>query len=420
MSVAAKPLPYQEAAAIVREQAGRLAAQGSRGREELSLLEAQGRVLAQDLVADRDQPPFARSTRDGFAGRAAEFAQAGPLEVVGLLRAGECWTGGAVPERGCVEIMTGAPVPAFADCVVMVEHVERRGTEIALEAGRVIKAGENVVPAGAEASAGAVVLPEGTRLTAHGVAVAASCGYAQVAVWRRPRVAILSTGDELVELGEQPLAHQIRNSNSWTLAAQVRALGGEPVLAPPVRDDAAALEAAIRTAAATCDLVVLSGGVSMGKYDLVEPALEALGGRFLFTGARIQPGKPVVFGLLEGSGQAALPFFGLPGNPVSTIVCFALFVAPVLAALAGERGYAPRFVQARLRGRLECKPGLTRFLPAQLTHAIEGGSVEVVAWQGSGDLAATAQANCFAVAPEPEGQQGGVLVEGAIVSVLLA
>ncbi len=403
-------LPYGEAAEKVRTEAEQLLAERS-GEETLPLLEAVGRVLREPVLADRDQPPFARATRDGFAARAGDWSR-GTLPVVGLLRAGEAWAG-RLEVGSCLEIMTGAPVPDGADCVVMVEHVVREGGGIALEAGRRIAAGDNVVPAGAEARAGAVLLPAGTRLNAHGVAVAAAVGYAAAAVFPKPRVAILSTGDELVDVAELPAPHQIRNSNSYTLAAQVRALSGEPQLFAPVADTREALEAAVTQAAADADLLLLSGGVSMGKYDLVEPALAALGGQFHFTGVHIQPGKPVVFGSLYGG---RLPFFGLPGNPVSTIVCFALFVAPVLAALGGERGYRPRFVQARLRGRVPAKAGLTRFLPAWVTHAVAGSTVELIPWQGSGDLASTARANGFAVLPD----SANAFPEDSAVSVLLA
>ncbi len=403
-------LPYSEAAETVRAEAERLLGQ-QRDEETLPLLEAAGRVLRNSILADRDQPPFPRATRDGFAARAEDWLR-GALPVAGLLRAGEVWSG-AVQPGTCLEIMTGAPVPAGADCVVMIEHTMREAGGIGLAAGRRIAAGENVVAAGAEARAGAVLLPAGTRLNAHGIAVAAAVGYAAVPVFRKPRVAILSTGDELVDVAETPAPHQIRNSNSYTLAAQVRALGGEARLCAPVADTAEALQAAITTAMADTDLLLLSGGVSMGKYDLVEPALAALGGRFYFTGVQIQPGKPVVFGSLHEGG---LPFFGLPGNPVSTIVCFALFVAPMLAALGGERGYVPRFVQARLRGQVRGKQGLIRFLPAWVSHDVAGATVEVVPWQGSGDLASTARANGFAVLPDST----DALADGATVTVLPA
>ena len=404
---------------MVAEAAQRFA-RAAETAETTTLLDGMGRVLAEPVIADRDQPPFARSTRDGFAARAEDWSR-GMLPVAGLLRAGERWEE-TLTQGTCLEIMTGAPVPDEADCVAMVEHTDRSRDGVELLAGRRMQAGENIVPAGAEARAGTMLLPAGTRLNAHGVAVAAACGYATVRVYRRPRVSILSTGDELVDVGDTPRPHQIRNSNSYTLAAQVRALGGEPQLFRPVADTAEALDVAIKdaihdgvsgAAGEGADLLLLSGGVSMGKYDLVEPALARLGGEFRFTGAQIQPGKPVVFGSLH---EGRLPFFGLPGNPVSTIVCFALFVAPVLAALGGERGYGPRFMQARLRGRLAAKPGLTRFLPAMITHALEGATAEVIAWQGSGDLSSTARANGFVVAAD--GNEP--LEDGAMVTVLLA
>lgn len=409
MSLPDKPLSYTEASALVCDRALRLKP-GLDSAEMLNLLAARGRVLRQPLLADRDQPPFARSTRDGFAGRAAEWA--GSLQVAGLLRAGEVW-GKPIAAGHCVEIMTGAPLPAGLDCVVMIEHVERDGNMVQLAEGRTIAAGDNVVPQGAEAQQSTVLLPASTPLNAHGIAVAAACGYARIEVYKRPRVAILSTGDELVDVADTPLPHQIRNSNTYTLAAQVEALGGEALLLPPVADEAQALETVILEASQSCDLLLLSGGVSMGKYDLVEPALAALGGVFHFTGARIQPGKPVVFGELRGTG---LPFFGLPGNPVSTIVCFAVFVAPLLAALCGQGEYTPPFAQARLRHEYRGKAGLTRFLPALLTHDIALPSVEVIAWQGSGDLAGTARANCFMVVPE----EAAGLAAGTTVTVLLA
>ncbi len=392
---------YEEAAAVVRAEAARLHPVRT---EAVPLGEACGCVLAEPLRADRDQPPFPRSTRDGFAARVGDWP--GPLEAAGLLKAGGHW-GTPVPAGMCLEIMTGAPVPPELDTVAMVEHCERAGSRIKLAGGRGLEAGENIIPRGAEAMAQAVIIPAGTRLTTHGIAAAAACGYASLPVFTKPRVAVLATGDELVEVNAAPEPHQIRNSNTWSLAAQVRALGGEPLLLHPAPDEPRALEQALREALASADLLLVSGGVSMGQYDLVEPAIDALGGRFHFTGAKIQPGKPVVFGELEGK-----PFFGLPGNPVSTVVCFALFAAPVLAALGGELTYTPRFALAELGAPVRNKPGLTRFLPALHRHPL----VEAIPWQGSGDLASTAKANCFLVVP-PE---AGDLQPGASVAILLA
>ncbi|HTV14139.1 MAG TPA: gephyrin-like molybdotransferase Glp [Acidobacteriaceae bacterium] len=387
-----KVLSYEDAAAMVRAEVGR-ALQGTRAAERVPLAEAVGRVLAEAVTADRDQPPFPRATRDGYACRAEDLAL-GPLRVMGQIRAGEAWSDGAIGPGEAVEIMTGAPVPAGADCVVMVEHVVEGAGHVTLAGPRDLAAGENVVPAGAEAHAGDAVIPAGRRLGVTEIAAAASCGAAQLSVWVRPRVAILATGDELVEVSATPLAHQIRNSNSYSLAAQVAAAGGTPERFPIVPDERAATERAIVNAS-ECDLVLLTGGVSMGKFDYVEQALDTLGAAFLFTGVRMQPGKPVVFGKLPG------PYFlGLPGNPISTMVTCALFAAPLLRALGGEMSGTPRFLLARVEEDVSVKPGLTRFLPAHMESDVHGARVRRLAWQGSGDLAAAARANAFVVIPE--------------------
>jgi molybdopterin molybdotransferase len=402
-------LGYDHAAAVVGREAKRALVDFStkRGVERVPLGEAAGRVLAEAVVADRDQPPFARATRDGFACRATEL-QAGGLRIVGQLRAGEAWTLGPIRPGEAVEIMTGAPVPAGADCVVMVEHVAAQNGVVGLAGERAIAPGENIVPAGAEAQAGDVVVVAERRLGVAEIAAAAACGGAELGVFARPRVAILATGDELVEVKETPLAHQIRNSNSYSLAAQVRAAGGEPQILPVVRDDRAATERAIGEAAGA-DLVLMTGGVSMGKFDFVEQALVALGADFFFTGARIQPGRPVVFGKLTDTY-----FLGLPGNPISTMVTFALFAAPLVRALGGESEHRPRFSMARLEEEVRVKAGLTRFLPARVESSFRGARVKRVEWQGSGDLAAAAKANGFLVVPETEER----LAAGETVSVL--
>jgi molybdopterin molybdotransferase len=392
---------YREADETVRGHA--LGLSPGHPPQAVPLLETLGRVLAQPVIADRDQPPFPRSTRDGFACRAAEV-MSGPLDIGGVLRAGQAWEEVLAPGQA-VEIMTGAPVPEGADCVVMIEHVEQDGNVLRLASGRTIAAGENVVAQGAEARRGDVILHAGTRMAAPHIAAAAACGAGVLEVFPRPRVAIVSTGDELVEL-DQPLARQqIRNSNSYSLAAQVLAAGGEPVRLPIARDDLTTLESTIRQAL-DCDLLLLSGGVSMGKYDLVETVLVELGAEFYFTGALIQPGKPVVFGKL-----GSMYFFGLPGNPVSTMVTFLLFAETVLGALAGDLHRRPRFARARLAGEVRVKKGLTRFLPARLADL----HVEVVAWQGSGDLAASSRSNCFLVVPSDSAGIG----DGEMVTVLL-
>ena len=384
-------LSYEEAARVVQQQA---AAACPGLAESVSLLEALDRTLAQAVVADRDQPPFARSTRDGFACRSADVAQLKPLAIVGRLRAGEIWTGSALEVGQAIEIMTGAPVPTGADCVLMVEHAEVGRERIV--PSRALSVGENIVFAGAEARAGSTLIEPGTRIGPQHIALAAACGYEALSVYARPRVAILATGDELVPLGAKPLPHQIRNSNSYSLAAQIARCGGVPVSRPAVRDTLEASKSAIDDAL-DCDLMLLSGGVSMGKYDFVEQALAAFDAEFFFTGARIQPGKPVVFGQLP---KQNLYFFGLPGNPVSTLVTFALFAAPMLAALCGRTDRGPEFAEAKLIQAVEARPGLTRFLPARLEASAEGATIQPIRWQGSGDQTAAAKTNCFLVAPE--------------------
>jgi molybdopterin molybdotransferase len=403
-SAPSRLVSYAEASRIVREHSDRLAP--SRPPQSLELLSALGMIVAEPVQADRDQPPFARSTRDGFACRAADLVGAGPVEIIGSIRAGDAATI-EVAAGQAVEIMTGAPVPAGADCVVMVEHVELEADRMQLAAGRSIAAGENIVPMGAEARAGAVIVPAGTRLGPAQVGAAAACGAAYLSVFTRPRVAIVATGDELVEVDQKPLLQQIRNSNSYSLAAQVVAAGAEPVRLPIARDERKHLEAIIHTAI-ECDLLLLSGGVSMGKYDLVEEVLLSLGAEFFFTGALIQPGKPVVFGKL---GERY--FFGLPGNPVSTMVTFSLFVVPLLGALCGDAGRGPRFAQGALASDVLVKTGLTRFLPARLRSDL---TVEPVNWQGSGDLASTSRSNCFLVVPADR----PLLAAGETVTILLA
>lgn len=367
-------------------------------KEKRALLATRGRVLAEAVAADRHQPPFARSTRDGYAVRSGDFRQDGTaLHVVGQVRAGEQWTGAALGEAEAIEIMTGAPVPEGADAVLMVEHGTLEGTSLRPEAGRRLAVGENVVPAGAEARAGAALIPAGRVVGTAEISLAASCGLAELAVFGRPSVAILATGDELVEVGVTPEAWQIRNSNSYSLASLVEDEGAVAQRLAVARDTREDLQRRLAEAG-TADLLLLSGGVSMGKYDLVEEVLREAGAEFFFTGARIQPGKPVVFGRMPREG-GWLPFFGLPGNPISTEVCFRLFVAPLLRALCGRTDREPRFAEARLAEDVRGGAKVTRFLPAVVEGDWQGVKVRPVPWQGSGDLAANARANGFVVLP---------------------
>ena len=408
-------LSFVQAAEIVAEYARAIAAQ-PHAVEHVPLSEAPGRFLAEPIVAHEDQPPFPRSTRDGFACRAAEANAHAVLPVAGFTRAGDPLPP-PLPAFSFRQIMTGAAVPEGADAVVMVEHVEHADGHARLLPPRTLEPGENIVVRAAQARAGDVLLQPGTLITPAQIALAASCGYASLAVLARPRVAILTTGDELVPVDAVPGPGKIRNSNAPMLAALVAAAGGEPLVLPTAADTAEALDAAFASAL-NADLLLISGGVSAGTHDLVEPALEKLGARFFFTGIRIQPGKPLVFGQLSRASGPALPLFGLPGNPISSAATFRLFAQPVLAALAGSNDHGPHFVAAQLAARVKTKPGLTRFLPALCNFAAPGAglpAVELVPWHGSGDLTAFARANCFLVVPEDV----DALHPGTVVRILV-
>jgi molybdopterin molybdotransferase len=345
--------------------------------------------LAEDVLADRDLPPFHRAIRDGYALRAADLtALPAVLRCVGEAPAGRSFQG-EVNSGQCVSIMTGAPLPVGADAVVMVEHTRSLGDDIEIQ--RSVRRWENVVLQGSEAARGARVLPRGRRLQAAEIGLLATVGKATVGVYRQPSVAILPTGDEVVPVEQRPQWFQIRNSNAVTLAAQVTAAGGVPVQLGIGPDRKDVLQEMIERGLDS-DLLLLSGGVSMGKFDLVEEVLAELGAEFFFQGAAVRPGKPLVFGRVRD-----LFFFGLPGNPVSTFVTFELFVRPALAMLGGAAFELPVFLRARLAKPCRQRTGLTMFMPARVWVQNRDPVVELVGWQGSGDLVGIAAANCFLV-----------------------
>jgi molybdopterin molybdotransferase len=353
--------------------------------ESVPLTSALGRVLAEGIRADRSYPPFPRSMRDGYAVRTMNLP--GRLALTGEIRAGEAPVA-SVGDGECIEIMTGAPVPAGADAILMVEHADRDGNLI--DTNRFLNAGDNISPAGCEACAGETVLERGTKIDYAHIGVLATVGAGTVRVYRQPAVSIVATGDELVPLHEHPQNYQIRNSNSYSLAAQVQRAGGEVAYQTVAPDTTAGLREAMDRAFES-DLVVLSGGVSAGKYDLVEHVLAEYGAEFFFTRVRIQPGQPAVFGRARGTF-----FFGLPGNPVSTMVTFELFARLAIELLAGDSSPRLLFSRSRLTTYFRHKTGLTRFLPALLTE--HGEAVTPVKWHGSGDVFAVARANAFLVA----------------------
>ncbi len=372
--------------------------------EALPLEQTLGRVLAEDAKADRDSPPFHRSARDGYAVRFRDAATApATLRCVGESRAGGFFSG-SVGAGQCVSIMTGAPVPDGADSVVMVENTRSEGSAITFLRAAVAR--DNIVAKGSEAASGAVLLRRGHRLDAGSLGLLASIGLTEARVFRAPEVAILSTGDELVSAGDRPEWFQIRNSNSYSIAAQVTMAGGRarPLGVAPDRVDV--LRQMIVDGLES-DLLLISGGVSAGKYDLVETVLADLGAELYFDGVALRPGKPLVFGRVKDKF-----FFALPGNPVSSYVTFEIFGRPTIAALTGGAFEAPPFLAARLARDVKRREGLTAFIPARVERAHGAPAVSPVAWQGSGDIAGFASANCFIVVyPDRESPQAGDYVD---------
>ena len=359
-------------------------------------------MLARDVYSDRAYPPVDRSIRDGFAVRAADLP--GTVKIVGEVRAGEMF-GGTVRQGQCIRIMTGAPLPEGADAVVMVEYGTVDGT--AMTTAKAPKPGEFINRAGCETAEGDIVLRRGVRLKFPQIAMLATVGAATVEVYRRPRVAILATGDEIVPVEATPATFEVRNSNSWALAAQVTAAGGIATVLPVAPDRLDATTALIEEGL-TADLLLLSGGVSAGEYDFVEAALERCGAEFFFTRVKIRPGAPLVFGRARERF-----FFGLPGNPLSTAVTFEVFARAALELLSGIAEPALHIVEAHLTQELIEKGGLTRFLPAILDNGM--AEVTPIHWKGSSDVPSLARSNAFIIAaPDREHYQ-----EGDAVPVLL-
>ena len=425
-------LSFEDARSVVEEHASHVTCGSS---ETLDLLQAIGRVLAEPIAADRDIPPFPRSTRDGYAVRSSDLAKLPvQLAVKGEIKAGPLPANApfVVHPGETFSIMTGAPVPEGADAVVMIEYTSLREDkdkdkdeeEDRVEISRGVAAGENIVSQGAEAKWGALLLAKGTRLDETAIALCASVGKSRLHIFTRPRIAVLTTGDEIVAVGAKVGPAQIRNSNSFSLAAQIQRAGGEPVLLPIAPDEPRRLRELIEQGLQS-DLLLMTGGVSMGRYDLVEQVLAEMSAEFFFTGAKIQPGRPIVFGRVpcgagflagRSSDQPAYKyFFGLPGNPVSAMVTFELFAGPMLDALAGMAPQPLLFLYARMKSELRVKPGLRRFLPATLSGKYEDTQVESVPWQGSGDIAARSRSNCYLVIPADREH----IKPGEWVSVLL-
>lgn len=365
---------------------------GQLGHEMVELSKGVGRILAEDIAADMDIPPFDRSQMDGYAVRSIDTVGAPvELEIVGESAAGRGWhkTLGA---GATVAIMTGAPVPAGADAVQKIELTRLSGENAAkVEILESAEVGQHIVKAGTEIEKGKTIFRTGETITANMIAPLASFGYSTTKVGSLPRVAILGTGSEIVEIEETPGRDQIRNSNSVMLEVLAKRVGAATRILPNAKDDLSALKAQIEAAAADSDVLILTGGVSVGKYDLTKAAIGELGAEIFFERVRLKPGKPAVFARFNET-----LVFALPGNPVSAAVTFHLFVRPSLLILQGAKSFEPRTGHAIASGDVRAARERDTYLPARLTSNTAGHLIaEQLKWHGSSDFVGFSQAEAL-------------------------
>jgi molybdopterin molybdotransferase len=389
-------LPIERGLEIVMSVAKAMDRPDRMPAEPVALLDSLHRILREDVLADEDSPRFDKAIRDGFAVRFEDLQQVpAELAIVGESRAGAGADVGV--ERGsCCEIMTGAPLPQGADAVVMVEHTERLSTHKV----RILKTAqenEGLLRRGVEALRGERILSSGRRIGVADLGLLAGTGNSEVMVSSRPRVAVIATGDELVEVEVAPLAGQIRNSNTYTICAQVRDAGGEPVVLGIGRDNLEDLRTKIDRGL-RYDILIVSGGVSMGKYDLVETVFAEFGVDVLFDKIAMKPGKPTVFG---HRGETFV--FGLPGNPISTMVAFHLFVRPLILSLLKAADTSPRILDAKLDASAKCDPERAALVPALVRFDAGQCWIRPAPWKGSSDLAGLARANALIMIPRRSG-----------------
>ena len=380
------------------------------GTERVDVLASLGRVLAEPIVSRREIPPWANSSMDGYAVRAGDTRAGAALAVVGRVEAG------ALPSRAigrgeAMRIFTGAPLPPGADAVVPQEDVEATNGRLTLRAA--VDPAAYVRPAGEDVRVGDRVLEAGVTLRAAEVGLLATLGHAQVMVYRRPRVAILSTGNELADLGTEPGAGQIPNTNTYSLMAQVLEAGGDPVSLGVAPDSLEAIEERVRRAR-DADVVLSSAGVSVGELDLVREAFTRAGAELHLWKVSMRPGKPITFGSLDGR-----PVFGLPGNPVSAMVTFELFVRPALLKMSGRR----RLTRPRLRVRALApipNPGSRRgYLRVQLETTNDGAlGARLTGEQGSAILRSMVAADALAVVAPDTTVAAGETVEAIVLREL--
>ncbi|HKZ80781.1 MAG TPA: gephyrin-like molybdotransferase Glp [Pyrinomonadaceae bacterium] len=364
--------------------------------ESVRLDSLMGRILAQDIIADSDLPPFDRSQMDGYAVRAADVKQAPTsLRVVGESAAGRGWHQ-ELHAGEAVRIMTGAPVPSGADSVQQVELTREVEDGSKVEISEPVEPGRSIVRRGAEIKEGEKVLPAGERINAGMMAVLASFGYARVKVAEQPRVAVLATGSELVAVDQQPSRDQIRDSNNHSLAAYALLAGALVERLPLAGDDTSLLKRQIGDAAERFDVVITSGGVSMGVYDFTKTALRELGAEIFFERVSLRPGKPTVFGRLPTGALV----FGLPGNPVSVAVTFNLFARTALLAMQNAREPMLKEAWAMLGNLAKGSLDRESYLPARLSTNDSGQLIaESLRWGGSSDFVAFAGATALIIVP---------------------
>jgi molybdopterin molybdotransferase len=397
-------ISVSEAIQIVRAQTALLPA------ESISLVHARGRVLAQDVVADSDLPPFDRSQMDGYAVRAEDVLNVpAKLKIVGESAAGRGWHN-EMSTGEAVRIMTGAPVPSGADSVQQVE-LTREISNDEVEIMETVALGRSIVRRGNEIKAGETVLQAGELISAATIAVLASFGYAEIKVGRQPKVAVLATGSELVPVDQKPGRDQIRDSNNLSISAYAEVSGAVVERLPLSGDDTSLLKRQISEAAEHSDIVVTSGGVSVGVYDFTKPALRELDAEFFFERVSLRPGKPTVFARLPNGTL----FFGLPGNPISVSVTFNLFARTAILAMQG--GKSPELPQdwAVLARNVKGAGERESYLPAQLSTNEEGLLIaEPLKWGGSSDFVGFVRATSLIVVP----RDTGVVEAGARVRIV--
>jgi molybdopterin molybdotransferase len=371
--------------------------------------ESLGRVIAENLTATSDIPPFYRSSMDGYAVLAADVENP-PVE---LRITGESRAGGGIPgtlkSGEAIATMTGAPVPEGADAVQVIEQCEIIDGGLKVRILKPVKAHENIAPRGSEAKAGNVVLAAGHRVGPAEIAVMATFGYGEVKVYGKPAVAIFATGDELVEFDQMPEPDQIRNSNAYCLASQLRLMGLEADYLGIVRDDREELRRKM-LAGLERDVLIITGGVSMGEYDFVRDVFQDLELEILFSKVAIKPGKPTVF-----ARRGNKLVFGLPGNPISALITFECFVRPVLGRLCGATNPELPRMKGELLADMRQSPGRTAFLPAWVTWQDDGWKVDPLRWKSSADIIGFTGANATFIFPKNR----DLLSRGEIVEIML-